>query len=118
PQFGDLVVFQAPVDAIATLDVDVNTLFVKRVIGLPNQAIAIKNGQILIDQVPLQEPYEASEPAYEWGPAVIPPNTYFVLGDNRNASADSHVWGFLPMDDILGRAYKIYWPPERIQSIS
>jgi signal peptidase I len=48
---------------------------------------------------------------------VIPPQHYFVLGDNRNASFDSHEWGFLPAENLVGQAYKIYWPLERSQSL-
>ena len=117
PRVNDLVVFQVPIEAIASLDIDPETLFVKRIIGLPGQTVAVKNGQVLINQIPIQEPYDASEPVYQWGPEVVPPNAYFVLGDNRNESADSHVWGFLPREDILGKSYKIYWPPQRIQAL-
>lgn len=117
PQAGDLIVFQVPVDAIAILDISPETLFVKRIIGLPNQTVEIRQGQIWIDQVPLTEGYNASAPAYTIAPVKIPPATYFVLGDNRNESADSHVWGFLPVNDIVGKAYKVYWPPSRIQSL-
>ncbi|NEQ98734.1 MAG: signal peptidase I, partial [Cyanothece sp. SIO2G6] len=118
PQIGDLIVFRAPVDAIAILDANPNTLFVKRVIGLPNQTVEIRHGQVWIDNAPLPELYEPSAPIYNYAPVTIPPASYFVLGDNRNQSADSHVWGFLPIDDIVGKAYKVYWPPERIQSLS
>ncbi|MGK7889010.1 MAG: signal peptidase I, partial [Leptolyngbyaceae cyanobacterium] len=117
PQTSDIVVFRAPVDAIALLNATPDTLFVKRVVGLPNQTVEIRNGQVFIDDVLLAESYEASAPVYTLPPIKIPATTYFVLGDNRNESADSHVWGFLPLDDIVGKAYKVYWPPKRVQSL-
>ncbi|NEP54351.1 MAG: signal peptidase I [Moorea sp. SIO3C2] len=116
PRMGDLIVFQAPVEAIARLDAHPNTLFVKRIVGGPNQTVEVKYGRVLINDKPLAESY-ASLANYEWGPEKIPNGSYFVLGDNRNYSADSHVWGFLPMEDILGKAYKIYWPANRVRSL-
>ena len=116
PQRGDLVVFQAPIEAIALLNAKPETLFVKRIVGLPHQTVEIKHGRVLINQKPLAETY-ASLADYNWGPEEVPNNSYFVLGDNRNRSADSHVWGFLPINDILGKAYKIYWPANRVRSL-
>ncbi|MEB3213301.1 MAG: signal peptidase I [Leptolyngbyaceae bacterium] len=117
PQMGDVVVFHAPKEAIATLKVDPDTIFVKRVIGLPGQRVAVANGQVSVDDVVLSEPYISQSTAYTWGPVTVPPDAYVVLGDNRNESADSHIWGFLPESDLMGRAYKIYWPPGRIQPL-
>ncbi|MEM9908061.1 MAG: signal peptidase I [Cyanobacteria bacterium P01_D01_bin.44] len=117
PQTGDIVVFTPPPKAIAELETTPDTLFVKRIVGLPGQQVQISGGQIFIDQQSLSEPYEVKPVSYTWGPDLVPPNAYFVLGDNRDASADSHVWGFLPRRDILGKAYKIYWPPERVRSL-
>ena len=116
PHLGDLIVFRAPIEAIALLDAHPETLFVKRIVGLPNQIVEVKYGRVLINQKPLAEPY-ASLANYSLSPTKIPDNAYFVLGDNRNSSADSHVWGFLPIDDILGKAYKIYWPANRVRSL-
>ncbi|MEM9163105.1 MAG: signal peptidase I [Cyanobacteria bacterium P01_F01_bin.4] len=117
PQTGDIVVFTPPPKTIAELETTPDTLFVKRIVGLPGQQVQISDGQIFINQQPLSEPYEVNPLSYTWGPEVVPPDAYFVLGDNRDASADSHVWGFLPKRDILGKAYKIYWPPERVRSL-
>lgn len=117
PQLGDIVTFEAPVRAIATLDAKPNTLFVKRIIGLPGNTVQVKDGRVWINQHPLTESYIKAPANYEWGPETVPAHTYFVLGDNRNFSGDSHVWGFLPQSDILGKAYKIYWPPGRIQAL-
>ncbi|MEO0824909.1 MAG: signal peptidase I [Cyanobacteria bacterium J06642_9] len=117
PQTGDIVVFEPPVKAIAKTDVEPETLLVKRVIGLPGQTVQVTQGQVLINQTPLVEAYETRSPTYEWGPAIIPPESYFLLGDNRDFSADSHVWGAVPRSNLLGPAYKIYWPPARIQPL-
>ncbi|NER79884.1 MAG: signal peptidase I [Leptolyngbya sp. SIO1D8] len=56
-------------------------------------------------------------PSYEWGPETVPEDRYFVLGDNRNDSSDSHIWGYVSNANLLGEAYKIYWPPERIRPL-
>lgn len=117
PQQGDVVVFKIPETAIALLDVPPDTFFVKRIIGVPGQTVEVRRGRVLINGIPLQEPSIEEPPTYEWGPIFIPPGTYVVLGDHRNSSADSHVWGLLPGENILGRAYKIYWPPAHIQPL-
>ena len=116
PQMGDLIVFQAPIEAIALFGTHPETLFVKRIVGVPNQTVEVREGRVFVDEKPLAESY-ASLANYRWGPEKVPNGAYFVLGDNRNKSADSHVWGFLPMDDILGKAYKIYWPANRVRSL-
>jgi signal peptidase I len=117
PHTGDIVVFHVPAQAIADLNVEPDSLFVKRVIGLPGQQIQIIRGQVLVDRQLLPEPYVVKPADYDWGPARVPPDAYFVLGDNRPESADSHVWGFLSTSDLIGQAYKIYWPSERIQPL-
>ncbi|MEL6247670.1 MAG: signal peptidase I [Cyanobacteria bacterium J06648_16] len=116
PQPSHIVVFTAPVQAIATLEVQPDTLLVKRIVGTPGDQVQIGNGQVWVNHQAIDEPY-AQSPAYTWGPETVPPDTYFVLGDNRNESGDSHVWGYLPAANILGQAYKIYWPPQRVQSL-
>lgn len=112
PRAGDIVVFEPlpGVDRRGAHRVDAH---IKRVIGLPGQVVQVHEGRVLIDGQPLQEPYVAEPPAYEWGPARVPEDMLFVLGDNRNASADSHVWGFLPRRNVLGRVGLRFWPPGR-----
>ncbi|MBX2862385.1 MAG: signal peptidase I [Leptolyngbyaceae cyanobacterium MAG.088] len=125
PKVGDIIVFTPPDEALETLsegdlleeEETEDLLYVKRVIGLPGQQIAVKEGRVYVGNRPLSEAYAPESPAYEWGPETVPADSYFVLGDNRNNSSDSHVWGYVPNANILGAAYKIYWPSERVQSL-
>lgn len=117
PQPQDIVVFQAPDEAISAGALDPGDLAVKRIIGLPGQQVSIRNGQVWVNGATLAEGYVREAPTYEWGPETVPGGQLFVLGDNRNYSADSHVWGFLPQRLLVGKAQKIYWPPPRIRSL-
>ncbi|MBW4647717.1 MAG: signal peptidase I [Kastovskya adunca ATA6-11-RM4] len=120
PETGDFIVFKAPQaakDLDSQADKNKEQFYIKRVIGKPGQAVRINNGIVYINNQPLQETYIAESPVYQWGTTVVPANSYFVLGDNRNNSFDSHVWGFVPKTKIVGQAYKIFLPPQRIQSL-
>jgi len=101
PQRGDIVVFKFPRDE--------NKDFIKRVIGLPGDTVEIRDNRVYVNGQPLQEPYVKEPPRYEekW---VVPAGNYFVLGDNRNNSSDSHVWGMVPRENIIGKAWLSYWP--------
>lgn len=111
PQRGDIVVFR-PTEAL--IQEGYGEVFIKRVIGLPTETVKVQNETVYINNQPLQENYLAAKPTYEWGPETVPEGHYFVLGDNRNNSFDSHYWGFVPHGHIIGKATKIYWPMERI----
>ena len=102
PQRGDVVVFNYP---LAT-----ERDFIKRVIGLPGETVVVSRGVVSINGKPLTEPYISAPPDYEntW---VLGANQYFVLGDNRNSSSDSHSWGPLDRHYFIGRAVFVYWPP-------
>jgi signal peptidase I len=104
PQVGDVIIFQYPRDP--------DQEYIKRVIGTPDDHVKIENGMVYVNGVLLNEPYIAAQPAYqnEW---TIPDNTIFVLGDNRNNSSDSHTWGPVPIEYVIGKALFVYWPPER-----
>ena len=99
---GDILVFHFPMDPEQEL--------IKRVIGLPGDTIGVQNGKVSVNGQVLDEPYIAATPAYsgEW---QVPDDQLFVLGDNRNDSSDSHSWGFLPFEKVVGKAVVIYWPP-------
>jgi signal peptidase I len=89
---------------------------IKRVIGLPGETISVQDGKVMINSVPLEEPYIAAPPIYN-GTWEVPDGQLFVLGDNRNESKDSHEWGLLPVENVVGRAILIYWPPTQWQVI-
>ncbi len=107
PQRGDVVVFRAPTQP----DKD----FIKRVIGLPGDTILVKNGQVLVNGHSLDEPYIHFPATYTFPfdgqPRTVPDGHYFVLGDNRPNSSDSHLGWFVPVDNLVGKAWISYWPP-------
>ncbi len=117
-QRGDIIVFRPPMYPDAPFwqrlfglpgFADNYEDYIKRIIGLPGETVRIANGSVYINDVPMLEPYIAAPPDYsnEW---TVPEGQLFVLGDNRNNSADSHAWGFLPEENVLGKALVVYWP--------
>jgi signal peptidase I len=111
------VVF-APTEALKKQDF--HDAFIKRIIGLPGDKVQVKGGQVYINGQPLREPYigKDEKPQYEWGPQVVPPNSYLVLGDNRNNRFDSHYWGFVPRENIIGKAVQRFYPFDRAGSLT
>lgn len=116
PQRDDIIVFW-PTDRLKQQNPELKDAFIKRVIGLPGDKVEVKNGTVFINDKPLREKYIAAKPDYQWGPQVVPADSYLVLGDNRNNSYDSHFWGFVPQKNIIGRAVFRFWPPNRIGEI-
>jgi len=115
PQRGDIVVFNPPEAVIK--EQNLHDPFIKRVIGLPGEQVEVKGGRVYINNLPLRENYIADKPNYAWGPQIVPPNSYLVLGDNRNNSYDGHYWGFVRRDHIIGRAVVRFWPLDRISGL-
>ncbi len=111
PQRGDIVVFN-PTQALEKQNF--HDAFIKRLIGVPGDKVEVKGGRVYVNNCPLQENYIASLPDYHWGPVIVPPDSYLVLGDNRNNSYDSHYWGFVPRNRIIGRAIIRFWPLNHI----
>ena len=114
---GDVIVFKYPEEP--------GRDFIKRVIGLPGDTVELRDKKVSINGTPLDEPYvHFLEPPGQstelrevtsfdvrerYGPVAVPPNQYFVMGDNRDNSQDSRYWGFLPRGYVKGRALVIYW---------
>lgn len=104
PQRGDVIVFRYPANP--------RQHFIKRIIAIPGDEVLIARGTVYVNGVALEEPYIAGPMFGSFGPVVVPPDSYFVLGDNRNNSEDSRDRrvGFVPRDHIIGRAIWRYWP--------
>lgn len=114
PRAGDVVVFATP-ERVKRLDGHLSAArLVKRVVAVEGDRVEVANGQLLVNGVPMDEPYLDEGPSYCMAPATVPPHHVFVLGDNRNNSLDGHVWGFLDRNALQARAWVRYWPPQRI----
>ena len=117
PKRGDVIVFISPEDKKKD--------FIKRLVGLPNENIQILNGAILVNNNPVEEGsvlkkqnyYNRGDFGAEGQEITVPPDAYYVLGDNSISSRDSRYWGFMPKKYLLGKAFLIYWPPNRIRII-
>ena len=110
PERGDVIVFHWPLDTSRN--------FIKRVIGLPGDIITTDSTTVRVNDIAINEPYISEQ----WNPAairrVVPPNDYFVMGDNRHFSDDSRDWGFVPKNYIIGKAVMVYWPVSDWQLIN
>lgn len=87
---------------------------IKRIVAVEGDKVEIMGGKLFVNGVEQDEPFTAEDAAYEFGPVIVPPGDVLVLGDNRNHSLDGHIWGFLPKENVIGRAVFVYWPPWRI----
>ena len=114
PHRGDIIVFKYPQDEKRD--------FIKRIVATPGERVQVRGHQVLVNGRPLQEPYtkfadsggmRGAEPycgyAYGCEATLVPPDSYFVMGDNRDNSQDSRYWGFVKRDKIKGKAFLIYW---------
>ena len=103
PSRGEIIMFDYPDDP--------QTLYIKRIIGLPGERVEISGGVVYINGEPLDEPYLDVVTEGEWGPYDVPEDCYFMMGDNRNDSADSRYWQntYLTRDGIVGKAVFKYW---------
>jgi signal peptidase I len=106
---GDILTFHYPLEPTLS--------FIKRAIGLPGDTVEIADKQVWVNGIALNEPYIVTPSDYT-GKWVVPAESVFVLGDNRVDSADSHVWGFVPYNDLVGKVLAVYWPPNRMRIVS
>jgi signal peptidase I len=108
---GDTVEFWYPEDTTKS--------YIKRVIGLPGDTVAVQDGYVIVNGKRLVENYIPPEYRDDrpYPPTVVPPNEYFVLGDHRISSNDSRAWGFVPRNYIYGKAVFVFWPPDRIGAV-
>ena len=109
PKRGDIVIFHY--QGTPTED------YIKRVIGLPGDTVNISNGVVQVNGQTLTEPYIAALPKYT-GTWMVPEGELFVLVDNRNLSSDSHEWGFVKQEWVVGKAVLVYWPLDRIRVLT
>lgn len=91
--------------------------YIKRIIGLPGDRVEVSRSEVRINGQLLEEPYIKEAPEYESG-LRVPQGNLYVLGDNRNNSSDSHQWGTVPLENVVGKALLVYWPPQEWQIIS
>ena len=105
---GDIIVFKDPTSSSSS------SFLIKRVVAVPEDKIKIENGKLYLNGKSKKEPYITEKMVYYLKSRTISEKHIFVLGDNRNNSADSSVWGELPVKNIIGKTVYIYWPPERM----
>ena len=118
PVHGDVIVFKAPPDP----DKD----FIKRIIGLPGDTVMVKDGSVYVNGSLLDESSYLSSDVKTYGGAflrdgdtiTVPPDNYFVMGDNRPYSSDSREWGFVPKGNIIGKSFLVYWPLSEVRTVN
>lgn len=110
PERGEIIVFHYPVNP----DKD----FVKRVVGLPGETVAVREGTVYVDGAALEEPYLERRDRSNARPLVLGDGEYYVIGDNRPNSNDSRAWGAVPEENIVGRVMLVYWPWDDIRIVA
>ncbi len=113
PERGEIVVFSPPDPSRVWVGEDTARL-VKRIVAVEGDVVSVAGGTLFVNGAPIAEPYVEVPADYELPARRVPAEHVFVLGDNRNDSADGHLWGFLPERRIQARIFARYWPPMRV----
>lgn len=107
PERGEIIIFRPPLE--------IKRNYIKRIIGVPGDKIEITKGKIYLNDKKLEEPYVKNRSYENMPPTIVPDNSFFVLGDNRPNSSDSRYWGFVPRKNVVGRAWIVFWPLNKIR---
>ena len=113
---GSIVVFHAP-PVLVEAGYDPDAALIKRVVAQAGELVEVRHGQLFRNGEPVADPWPAEPMDYSFGPVTVPDGHLLVLGDNRNASLDSHLWGPLPRQTVIGTAVLRYWPLDRLGPI-
>jgi signal peptidase I len=116
PQHGDIVVFEPPAQ-LQLQGYQKDQAFIKRVIGTSGDIISVEDGVLYRNHQPQTENYILESPRYTLLPVRVPADRLLVMGDNRNNSNDSHIWGFLPQENVIGRAVLRFFPVNRLGKV-
>ena len=109
PLPGEIVIFRRSSSS--------SEVFIKRVVACGGDTVEVKNGELLVNGSATTSSFLNEQPSYSMPKLTVPPHSLFLMGDNRNNSFDSHVWGSLPEDNVIGRAVFRYWPPMHLGPI-
>ena len=111
-----IIVFNVP-DQLINAGYETDTALIKRVIGIPGDKVEVKEGNLYLNDIAQDNYISDKNINYSIGPLIVPEQSLWVMGDNRNNSMDSHIWGFLPYEKIIGRAILRYWPLNKLGPI-